>query len=112
MLSVGMRQVGRTLSPSPIPYLAALLNPSVALGVCLLAIWLIANLSLLSWADLSYVLPVTAIAYVLSAVAGHFVLGERVSLVRWCGVLSITAGAILVGRTKPTTTRLHPEVEE
>lgn len=112
MLSIGMRQVGRTVTPSPLPYLAALLNPFVASGVCLLAVWLISNLSLLSWADLSYVLPVTAVAYVLTAVVGHFALGEAVSPVRWCGVLSITAGAILVGRTKPTTTPLHPEVEE
>ena len=112
MLSVGMRQVGRTLSPSPLPYLAAMLNPFVALGVCLLAIWLIATLSLLSWADLSYVLPVTAVAYVLNAVAGHFALGEHVSVPQWCGVVTITAGAILVGRTKPTTTSLHPDIDE
>src|SRR5579884_6659 len=66
MLSVGMRHVGRTLSGSPLPYLCALLNPWVAGGVCLLLLWLFSNLSLLSWADLSYVLPVTAIGYVLT----------------------------------------------
>jgi uncharacterized membrane protein len=109
MLSIGMREVGRTVTGSPLPYLEALLNPFVAVGVCLLAVWLLANLSLLSWADLSYVLPVTAIAYVLIALLGHFALRERVSAVHWAGVLAITAGAVLVGRTTPTTTPIHPE---
>lgn len=111
-LSIGMRHVGRTVSGSPLPYLVALLNPWVALGVCLLALWLLSNLSLLSWADLSYVLPVTAIAYVITAVLGHFVLDEGVSAIHWMGVLCITAGAILVGRTAPTTTAIHPEEDD
>jgi len=109
MLSIGMREVGRTVTGSPLPYLAALLNPFVAAGVCLLACWLFSNLSLLSWADLSYVLPVTAIAYVLIALLGHFALRERVSPVHWVGILAITAGAVLVGRTTPITTPIHRE---
>jgi uncharacterized membrane protein len=112
MLSIGMRQVGRTVTGSPLPYLAALLNPFVAAGVCLLACWLFSNLSLLSWADLSYVLPVTAIAYVLIALLGHFALGERVPGLHWAGILAITAGAVLVGRTTPTTTPVHREEDD
>jgi len=52
-LSMGMHEVGRTVTVSVMPYLRALLDPWVIAGVLLLAVWLISNLSLLSWADLS-----------------------------------------------------------
>ena len=42
------------------------------LGVGLLILWTVSRMSLLSWADLSYVLPVTSIGYVLSAVCGKY----------------------------------------
>ena len=50
-LTWGMRQVGRVLSLSPWPYIAALFNPWVAVGVTLLMVWLISQMTLLSWAD-------------------------------------------------------------
>jgi uncharacterized membrane protein len=85
-------------------YLHVLRNPMVDGGTVLLALGLFANLSLLSWADLSYVLPVTATGYAFSAIVGWAVLGEHVSRGRWVGVALITLGAILVGRTQPRTT--------
>jgi drug/metabolite transporter (DMT)-like permease len=60
-------------------------------------------LSLLSWADLTFVLPVTSSAYVLVTLIGSFLLGEQVSLTHWIGVLLILAGVAIVGRTKPLT---------
>src|SRR6516165_5310493 len=85
LLSIGMHNVGATVADSPVPYLKALLNPWVISGIGLLGLWLFSNLSLLSWADLSYVLPVTAIGYVLSALLGGVVLKEDVSVIRWAG---------------------------
>lgn len=108
-LSRGMHAMGSQISWSPLPYLADLLNPWVAGGVCVLALWMIANLSLLSRADLSFVLPVTATSYVLIAIVGDFALGERISAIRWAGILVITAGVVVVGRTP---TRTVPDVEE
>ena len=49
-------------------------------------VWLLSHMALLSWADLSYVLPVTSIAYVLVALVGRFLLHEQVSPARWVGV--------------------------
>jgi drug/metabolite transporter (DMT)-like permease len=109
LLSRGMHVVGPTVGVSPLAYLSVLRNPFVDAGVACLAAWLLSQLSLLSWADLSYVLPITATAYALTAVAGWLGLGEHVSDSRWAGIFLITAGAILVGRTIPRTTPSHPE---
>jgi drug/metabolite transporter (DMT)-like permease len=102
-----MRRVGRLAMGSPLAYVSALFEPFVTLGVCLLIIWLLSNMALLSWADLSYVLPVTAIGYVLVALAGVALLGERISPPRWAGIVLITAGVALVGRTPPSTSELE-----
>lgn len=102
-LSVGMRSMGELVSVSPLEYLRALANGWVALGVVLLIGWLISNLSLLSWADLTYVLPITAVSYVIAAVLGAVSLNEHVSLAHWGGVLLIFSGVVIVGRTRPRT---------
>src|ERR1035438_3735211 len=82
-LSWGMRQVGSLVSFSPLAYMRAVFNPWVALGISLLIVWLFFQLALLSWADLSYVLPVTSIGYVLSALAGRLFLHEEITRWRW-----------------------------
>jgi len=69
-LSHGMRQVGKIVSASPLDYARAFANPWTVAGVLVLALWMITDLALLSRADLSFVLPVTASAYVLIALAG------------------------------------------
>lgn len=102
-LRVGMQQVGRTVSLSPIPYLAAMLNGWVLAGVFLLAGWLILQLSLLSRADLAYVLPVTAMANTVAALLGAFVLYEPVSFAGWAGIGLISIGACLVAQTDSRT---------
>lgn len=104
LLTAGMHRIGPTVFVSPLAYLRVLRSPLVVGGIVLLAIWLFANLSLLSWADLSYVLPITATGYALAAILGWAVLGENVTPARWAGIGLITAGAILVGRTQPNTT--------
>jgi uncharacterized membrane protein len=100
-LSWGMREVGRLISASPMAYVRAVFNPWVALGISLLLVWLFAQMALLSWADLSYVLPVTSIGYVLSALAGKIFMHERISGWRSAGILLIVAGVLLVARTAP-----------
>ncbi|MBI2680147.1 MAG: EamA family transporter [Candidatus Solibacter usitatus] len=103
-LSRGMRGVGELLSLSPLPYIQALFNPWVALGASLLVLWLLSHMALLSWADLSYVLPVTAIGYVLVALTARVFLHEHVSPWRWAGIGLIVAGVMLVSRTAAITT--------
>ena len=93
----GLRHGAEELSASPISFLRAIFIPWVTLGICLLITWMISRMFLLSWADLSYVLPVTAFGYVLNALLGRLFLGEIVTPARWAGTLLIMAGVILVG---------------
>ena len=102
-LTHGMKQLG-DIGNSPLALIGALFHPWVALGVALLILWTLANMALLSWADLSYVLPVTAIGYVLTELSSKYLLGETISVEHWGGILLITAGVILVGVTAPGTT--------
>ncbi len=89
---------------SPASYIRAIFNPWVTSGIALLIIWLLSRMALLSWADLSYVLPITAFGYVASALLGKAFLGEHVTPQRWMGTLLIVAGIALVARTAPKNT--------
>ncbi len=94
-LSAGMKG-----APDPV---RAFFAPLVLLGVSLLILWLLSRMTLMSWADLSYILPITSLGYVLSALAGHFILGEHISPSRWAGTLLIMGGMVLVGTTEHKT---------
>ena len=90
--------------PTPFSYITALFQPWAALGVALLILWLMSRMTLLSWADLSYVLPVTSVGYVLVALASRFFLNEEITARRWAGIALIMAGVTLVSlATTPRT---------
>jgi len=89
----------------PLDYIAVLFQPWVALGVVLLIVWMMSRMALLSWADLSYVLPVTSIGYVLVAVVGRWLLHESITNTRWAGIALIMVGVALVGGGAPRTER-------
>jgi len=82
---------------------AGILSPLVFAGVGLLVLWTLCRITLMSWADLSYILPITSIGYVLSALAARVFLAEEISLLRWSGTLLIVAGVALVGATQAET---------
>lgn len=91
---------------TPLEYITVLFQPRVSLGVLLLILWLLSRMALLSWADLSYVLPVTSVGYVLVALTGRILLNEQITARRWTGIVLIMAGVALVGsRTSPQTQR-------
>jgi drug/metabolite transporter (DMT)-like permease len=100
----GMKQVPERMSLDPSLYLHAMLNPFVALGIIALILSLLTRMALLSLADLSFVLPVTAIGYVVAVFIGKVWLHEAVSSQRWLGALLIFGGALLVGSTSRNTT--------
>ncbi len=89
---------------TPLGVLRTVFTPWVLAGIALLILWLLTRLTLLSWADLSFVLPVTASGYVLTVLLGRYVMNEDVSWQRWAGTILIVAGTSLVGATQPKTT--------
>lgn len=107
MLSHGMQQTG-TISLHHLPLvLAALLNPSVAIGILLLLGFFTSYMIALSWADLTYVMPATSAGYVLLALIARFALHEHVSPLRWLGIALITGGVgFVAGGPEITTERV------
>jgi drug/metabolite transporter (DMT)-like permease len=113
LLSRGLHRPTSDLPTSFLHYVYAVANPWVIAGVVLLAGWMLANLSLLSRADLSYALPVTgSVSYMLIALVGHFFLDEPVSAAHWFGVVVITLGVVLVIETSPLTVAVHEAPED
>jgi drug/metabolite transporter (DMT)-like permease len=102
-LAWGMRQVPERMSANPMLYLAALLEPFVAAGVVALILAVLTRMALLSLADLSFVLPVTAVGYVIAVLIGKIFLHEAVTGQRWLGTFLIFIGAALVGSTARRT---------
>jgi drug/metabolite transporter (DMT)-like permease len=100
----GMKQVPERMSMNPALYLRAMLDPFVAMGIAALILALLTRMALLSLADLSFVLPVTAVGYVIAVFLGKVFLHETVTGQRWLGALLIFAGAALVGSTSRSTT--------
>ncbi len=65
-------------------------------GIALLAVGFFSLLALLSWADVSFVIPATAMSYVTGALGARFLLGERLTPLRWAGIALVSAGVVLV----------------
>ena len=78
-LAWGMRHVAVMMGLDPLQYIRAMVNPFVAIGILLLILWLLTRMALLSWADLSFVIPLTSVGYVLAAVLGVWFLSETVT---------------------------------
>lgn len=104
-MSWGMKHQAADLGWAPLDYIRLIFTPWVMLGTALLILWLLSRMTLLGWADLSYVLPMTSIGYVASAVLGKAFFGELVTWQRWLGTAFIVMGIIFVGLTAANTTK-------
>ena len=77
----------------------ALANPWLIAGVALQALFFFMYLALLTRADVSQILPITALDYIVVAVLAQAFLAEPVTGARWLGIALIVAGVALVSRT-------------
>ena len=105
-LKVGMNQVGTVRPEDPMHLIFALANPWIILGIVVLIAFFVSFVTALSWADLSYVMPATALGYVLTALLSATLLHEHVSIYRWTGVILISVG---VGVVTAGPARTHSE---
>jgi drug/metabolite transporter (DMT)-like permease len=81
----------------------AMSSRTIWLAILFLIGFMLSNMTVLSWADYSYVMPASAIGYVAVTFVGMTLLGESVSPRRWTGIAIICVGVFLVGQTKPST---------
>ena len=99
-LSRGLKQIGEVekLTAQEVARVVrrGAVNPSILLGVALETIFFGALLYLLSQRDVSLIWPLTALGFVLTAVAAKFILHEDIHWTRWMGVALIVIGAALV----------------
>ena len=103
LLAKGMR-AGGDLTEAPADRIGgmitrALVNPWLLLGVALQATFFVIYLAALSRADVSVVLPMTALDYIIVALLASALLGEPVTVMRWAGIALILVGIFLVSRT-------------
>jgi len=107
-LSRGMKQVGAIDIHHISSIFTAVANPWVILGIFFLLGFMSSYMTALSFADLTFVLPATAISYINMTLISIFWLHEHVSPQRWAGVALIVAGVGLVAGG-PSRTERPPE---
>jgi uncharacterized membrane protein len=96
LLARGVKQTGSIDVHHLLHVFAVLANPYVVAGIFSLLIFMCSYMTALSFADLSYVMPATAISYVLMTLLSIFWLHEHVGADRWLGILFIVIGVGLV----------------
>jgi uncharacterized membrane protein len=103
MLSKGMKTIGDLTEAEAVAVGGmvgrAISNPWVLLGVALQASFFFTYLTLLSRADVSKILPMTAFDYIVVALLAQLVLAEPVTPARWTGIGCIVLGVFMVSRT-------------
>lgn len=97
-LSRGMTQLPAISLAHPLTLVAAVFTPWIAAGIALLIGFFASYLTALSWADLTFVLPATALGNVIVAFLARFWLQEPISVARWMGIALITLGVSFVAQ--------------
>jgi len=107
LLKRGMTEIGAVaITPSGVSHAFWMTVTSVTIwaGILFLIGFMVSYMTVLSWADYSYVMPAGAFGYAILTLLAVVFLHENVTPKRWVGVLLICLGVLLVGQTKPRTT--------
>lgn len=103
-LSHGMRSLPPISVAHPLTLIGAVFTPWIALGIAMLIGYFASYLTALSWADLTFVMPATALGNVFVALLAHYWLHEDISWMRWMGIAMITVGVAFVAHGPANTT--------
>lgn len=100
LLKIGLNQVGSFTAKGFNELIALALtvfsNLYVVFGTLLMAGSYFLWLAILSWFKLSIVFPMTAIGFVMVALFSYFMLGEKLLLHNYAGILLIAGGIFLL----------------
>jgi drug/metabolite transporter (DMT)-like permease len=99
-LKIGITQISdmKSVSVSELVKVvkAGVTNVNVLFGVFCEAVFFASLLILMAKSDISFLWPLTALSFVFATFAAMWFLHERVSSVRWAGVVFIMIGAALI----------------
>ncbi|HEX5399539.1 MAG TPA: EamA family transporter [Verrucomicrobiae bacterium] len=100
LLKKGMEHIGEmqgyTVTEVFRVFRAGVTNPQILLGVFFEALFFACLLILMSRSDISFLWPLTALSFVFATVAAIWFLGEKVTAMRWIGVILIMIGAAFI----------------
>ena len=86
---------------------ASLASPQILAGVFFEGLFFLCLLLLMSRSDISLLWPLTGLSFVFSTFAAIWFLNERVSTLRWWGVVLIVAGAVLISYSEQRPEKAH-----
>ena len=99
-LSHAMKSMGEIHDFSPRSLLRfagrAIRLPWLWAGISLMAMGFFSLLAILSFLEVSFVVPVSALSYAAGAFGAKFFLRERITGNRWAGIAIVTLGVTLV----------------
>src|SRR5262245_2174526 len=100
LIAKGMKRVGEitTLRLRALAVIgkSMVCNAAFLLGLLCLMISFGAFLAVLSWADLSFVVPATSLSFVVATFGAKWVLKEHINHLRWLGTLLVCVGVALL----------------
>ena len=83
-------------------------NPQILLGIFFEALFFLCLLILMSKSDISFLWPLTGLSFVFATFAAIWFLDERVSMVRWVGVVLIVIGAAFISYSQQAKEKPAP----
>ena len=112
LLKKGMTQIGDLNGVTAGEVLrvcqAGATNPQILLGVFFEALFFLCLLILMAKSDISFLWPLTGLSFVFATFAAIWFLDERVSVVRWVGVVLIVIGAALISYSQQAKEKPAP----
>ncbi len=111
-LKIGITQIGDMKRVNVVEVVrvvkAGATNVSVLLGVFCEAVFFASLLILMAKSDISFLWPLTGLSFVFATFAAMWFLHERVSSVRWAGVVFIMIGAALISYSEHVKAKPPP----
>ena len=71
-------------------------NPFIFFGLFLYGLSTVFYLTALSRGELSLIFPIISVSYIFAAIGAFFFFGEKISVVRWLGIITIVTGVFLI----------------